>query len=701
MRAPLFVLGLSLLSFDITAASVGAVDEQRLEAADAEPGNWFTIHRGGRADHYSPLAQVDESNVGELGFAWEYATHTTRGLESTPVVVDGVMYASGPWGRVYALDARTGTEKWTFDPEVPGEWGRRPCCDIVNRGVAVWKGRVFVASLDARLFALDAATGHVVWVRDTLIDHARLQPSTGAPQIAGNRVVIGNAGAELGVRGYISAYDVESGALAWRFFTVPGDPRKPYEHPELAMAAKTWSPHSAWDVGGGGTVWDAMAYDPKLNLLYVGVGNGSPHPVYSRSPGGGDTLFVSSILAINPDTGRLKWHYQTTPGDSYDYTATQQLVLADLPIGGRTRQVLMQAPKNGFFYVLDRATGELLSAKPYGAVNWATEIDSRSGRPRLTSQADFSREPKLIYPGQAGAHNWRPMSFHPGHGLTYIPVIEMPMVFQYKPVHGYRAGRSNQQVDTLDPDSVGPAQRGTARVPTHELDFLVAYDPVNQREVWRAATSSTAEQSGGVLSTAGNLVFQGDSTGFLHVYSAETGAPLAHLNVGTSIMAAPMSYTVDGVQYVAVMAGLGGATGWVFPKDSAAFRYGNEGRIVAFRLGGVRVPLPARVDRRASAPPPPGIPTSPVMVARGKAAFDRARCSWCHANQGPGLVPDLFAMPPEKHLLFRQIVIGGLLERNGMASFKDLLTEADVDDIHAFLVDGARQRQAGESHRRP
>lgn len=668
------------------APAPARVDAERLSQADSEPQNWYNIHRGGASDHFSPLDQINEDNAAELGFAWQYDTNSTRGLEATPLVVDGVMYTSGIWGRVYALDARTGRELWTFDPKVPGKWGRRACCDIVNRGVTVWKGKVYVASLDARLIALDSVTGKVLWEEDTLLDHERYQTSTGAPQIAGDKVVIGNAGAELGVRGYISAYDTETGKLAWRFFTVPGDPTKPFEHPELEMASKTWDPASTWDVGGGGTVWGDMAYDAKLNLLYVGVGNGSPHAAYARSPKGGDNLFLASILAINPDTGRLVWHYQTTPRDSWDYTATQQMTLADLEVDGKLRQVLMQAPKNGFFYVLDRATGELLSAEKYATANWATHVDKSTGKAVLAEQADFSKEPKLIYPGQAGAHNWRPMSYSPKTRLVYIPLLEYPMVYSFAPKPHYMPGESNEWVNVLGNDAVNAKQLGSAKSPVYQMDFLQAWDPVAQKEVWRVAASADPESSGGVLATGGNLVLQGDNAGYLNVYAADTGASLARINVGTGIMAAPMSYAVDGEQYVAVMAGVGGASNWTFTVNSAAYRYGNAGRIVAFKLGGGKVPLRDVIDRN-QIPEPPQVKTSPQLVAQGEQLYKKARCGSCHNAGAPGLVPNLFAMPQGKHAIFRQILLDGALEANGMANFSDLLNEQDVEALHAYIVE--------------
>jgi quinohemoprotein ethanol dehydrogenase len=670
------------------AAAVRAawVDEERIANADAEPQNWYATNRGTGEDHYSPLSQINESNVGTLGFAWDYKTKTTRGLEASPLVIDGVMYTSGNWGMVYAVDAKTGAEIWTYDPKVAGEWARRACCDIVNRGVAAWKGKIYVGSLDGYLIAIDAATGKEVWRKDTLVDRSRYYTISGAPKIAGGKVVIGNGGADLGVRGYISAYDAETGEFAWRFFTVPGDPKKPFEHPEMEQASKTWDPNSMWDVGGGGTAWDAMAYDPALNLLYVGTGNGAPHPIKSRSPKGGDNLYLASILAINPDTGRLAWHYQTTPGENWDYTATQQMILADLD----GRKVLMQAPKNGFFYILDRATGELLSAEKFGKANWASHVDMKTGRPVQTKHSDYSQQPKLIYPGQAGAHNWHAMSLNPKTGLVYIPLLELPMVYSYNPRKNYGAGEDNQQVAILSTDDPSIASQLPGGVYPADMNYLQAWDPLTQTERWRVAVEDVYEGSG-VLSTGGDLVFQGTGAGFLNVYAAATGAQLASLAVGTGIMAAPISYSVDGEQYISVMAGMGGPPSWYYQQSSAAYRYGNDGRIVTFKLSGGAVPIPALVKRDAVVLPPPAVPTSPEMIARGEELFETARCTWCHVD-GPGLVPDLFSLTPEKHARFKSVVYDGALKSRGMASFSDMLTEADVDAVHAYIVDETRKR---------
>jgi quinohemoprotein ethanol dehydrogenase len=689
--ALLIIIGVVAIADRLSTNSergAGWVDEARL--VDADPSNWYTVRRGWAGDHYSPLNQINENNVDELGFAWEYETHTTRGLEASPVVVDGIMYTSGNWGWVYAVEAATGKRLWVFSPGVDGKWGRRSCCDIVNRGVAVWKGRVFVAALDGRLIALDASTGEKVWEQQTLIDESRFQVITAAPQIAGDKVIIGNSGAELGVRGYISAYDAASGEFAWRFFTVPGDPELPFEHPELEAASKTWDPNSMWDIGGGGTVWDSMAYDPELNLLYVGTGNGSPHPVYSRSPAGGDNLYLSSILAINPDSGRLVWHYQTTPGDSWDYTATQNMIMADLELDGAERQVIMQAPKNGFFYVLDRATGELLSADAYGKVTWASHVNMETGRPVLTDIADFSQSPKLIYPGQAGAHMWEPMSYSLQTGLVYIPVMQLPQVYSFRPEPEYRPGVDNQHVRTIGYDTPEIAAQIAREGEPEIKTFIQAWDPVSKQEKWRVRIADH-DHIGGILSTAGNLIFQGDHAGNLKVFTADRGKLLKTIHVGTGMMAAPISYSVDGVQYVSIMAGLGGSGHWRYTEDSAALRYGNDGRIVTFKLGGGDTPMPEVIASR-ELQEPPVVRTSPEMVARGRASFRRARCTSCHGVSGaPGLLPDMLLMTPETHGIFKDIVLEGVYRSKGMDDFSDLLTESDVEDIQAFIVDEANK----------
>ena len=355
------------------------VDQARLTAADNDPGNWMSHGRTYSEQRYSPLDKINATNVGQLGLAWTFQLATNRGVEATPIVVDGVMYTTSAWSVVYALNAKNGQLLWQYDPKVDRQVGYHACCDVVNRGVAVWKGRVYVAALDGRLIALDAKSGQVVWSVQTT-DPKMSYTITMAPRIIKGRVMIGNSGSEYGVRGYVSAYDADTGKLDWRFFTVPGDPAKGFENKAMESAAKTWN-GQWWKAGGGGSPWDAMSYDPETNLLYFGTGNGLPWDEKARSPSGGDNLYISSIIAVNADTGEYAWHYQTTPGDSWDFDATQTITLADLTIDGQPRKVLMQANKNGFFYVLDRVSGKLISATPYVPQSWTKGVDMATGKP--------------------------------------------------------------------------------------------------------------------------------------------------------------------------------------------------------------------------------------------------------------------------------------------------------------------------------
>ena len=536
-----------------------------------------------------------------------FPTGHDRGHEATPIVVDGVLYATANWSVVFALDARTGRKLWRYDPQVPREKARDACCDVVNRGVAVWKGRVYLGTLDGRLIALDAKTGRVGWQVQTT-DPAKPYTITGAPRVVKDLVIIGNGGAEFGVRGYFSAYDAASGALRWRFYTVPRKPDQPQEHPELERALATWSPDSAWEWGLGGTVWDAMAYDPELDLLYVGVGNSSLYQREKRSPGGGDNLFLASILAVRPETGELVWHYQTTPGESWDYTATQQIVLADLVVGGRERKVLLQAPKNGFFYVLDRVTGELLSAEPYVAVNWASHVDLETGRPVETGRADWLEESRFVVPSVMGGHNWHPMAFHPKTGLVYIPTNEMAYRFHPLATPTRLPGTFNTGEDlaALAAEIDGFERSLRFCEPTQ----LTAWDPVAGRAVWRVGHRS--EVNGGALATGANLVFQGNGDGRFVAYRADDGAPLWTSEVGVAVMAGPVSYEIDGEQYVAVLAGAGGAAG----LNLTMLAYQNAGYVIAYKRGG-EASLPKVKPRVLEVPDPPPLRADAATLGGG------------------------------------------------------------------------------------
>ena len=687
----------------------GQVDVARLQAASGEPGQWLALGRNWQGDRFSPLTKISVDSATKLGFAWEYEFRSHRGRvehgqEATPLVVDGVIYASGPWGSAIAVDAKSGRERWRYDPEVDGSYNRKACCDVVSRGLQVWKGKVYVATLDGHLVALDARDGRELWKVDTLIDRDQRSYSiTGPPQVAGPVVVIGNSGAEFGVRGYVTAYDLDTGKQRWRFYTVPGDPDiSPPEHPEMAEALKTWSPDSDWVSGLGGTVWGEMNYDPQLDLLYVGTGNASPLAPWARSPGGGDNLYLASILAIRPDTGRLAWHFQTTPGEMWDYTATQNMILADLTIDGRLRKVLMQAPKNGYFYVLDRATGEFISAKPYVFTNWATSLDAK-GKPTINPDATYREQAALIFPTGAGGHNWPPMAFNPQTQLVYIPARESGMVMSALPgEYEWKPGQANGAhriafsffVDLLSPaerkeyDAVIAAHPGLPDPATRE--FLIAWDPVKQQERWRLPVGRAELAGGGVLTTAGNLVVQGTSAGKLMVYRADTGVVVKEIDVGTGIMAAPVSYEIDGEQYIAVLAGFGGAMSPLYPAESAAHGRQNYGRLLAFKVDGAATPLPPARQTVRTPEPPKRADLASDLAPRGAGLFF-TYCVLCHGGQGDARLsayPDLFRLDAAVHAEFQNIVHGGALKANGMASFADVLSTDDVKAIQAFLVQG-------------
>ena len=669
------------------AQPAGAVDGQRIANADAEPGNWMSTGRTYDEQRFSPLDAVSTESVENLGLAWYWDTDTTRGLEATPIVVDGVMYTTGTWSVVWAHDARTGELLWSYDPEVSKAHGKYACCDVVNRGVAVWKGRVYSGVLDGRLIALDAASGELAWEVQTT-DTNLPYTITGAPRIVKDRVIIGNGGAEYGVRGYITAYDTANGAEAWRFYTVPGDPSKPFESPALERAAATWRGGKWWEIGGGGTVWDSMAYDPELDLLYIGVGNGSPWNRHIRSPGGGDNLYLSSIVAIDPDDGSMAWFYQTTPGDHWDYTAVQHMILADLEIGGVLRKVIMQAPKNGFFYVLDRTNGEFISAQAYVPVTWASHVDPETGRPVETPEAHYTDDVRKIRPSPYGGHNWHPMTYHPGTGLVYIPALDIPFNFAQDNAFRVNPGQWNTGVDTSQ--TIPPKDPDTMLANIQDVKgHLAAWNPVEQREVWRV--QHALSWNGGLLSTAGNLVFQGLADGRFVAYAADTGDLVWEYPVDAGIIAAPVAYQVDGEQYIAVVAGWGGAYGLASGVPRHRGNVLSEGRILAFKLGG-KVELPELQVAYLEIPEPPDIATTPERVAAGEVLF-HTYCSVCH---GPGIsssgaLADLRYSTEAIHAIWNNILLDGVFIERGMPRFDNVLTAEDSRALQAYVVDMTRQ----------
>ncbi|WP_433993613.1 PQQ-dependent dehydrogenase, methanol/ethanol family [Tardiphaga robiniae] len=662
---------------DHIKAVTSAIDSAAITANTATSKDWPTYGLDYAETRFSKLNQITAENVKDIGLMWTYNLESIRGVEATPLVVDGIMYVSAPWSVVHAVDTRTGKRLWTFDPGVDREKGYRGCCDVVNRGVALYKGKVFVGAYDGRLVALDAATGTKVWEKDTVIDRKMSYTITGAPRVFNGKVVIGNGGAEYGVRGYVTAYDAETGNQAWRWFTVPGDPAKPFEDDSMAAAAKTWDPAGKyWVNGGGGSAWDTITFDPDLNMVYIGTGNGSPWNRNLRSPGGGDNLYLGSIVALNADTGKYLWHYQETPGDNWDYTSTQPMILADLTIDGAPRKVVLHAPKNGFFFVIDRTNGKFISAKNFVDVNWATGYDA-SGRPIEVPEARSPDKSFDSIPGPFGAHNWHPMSFNPQTGLVYLPAQGVPLnltgektLVQNAPAENKFGGTTGWNVGfslNAEPPKNPPFGR------------LIAWDPVKQKEAWRA--EYIAPWNGGTLTTAGNLVFQGTADGRFIAYNAKTGEKLWETPVGTGVVAAPATYMVDGVQYVSVAVGWGG----VFGITQRATDREAPGTVYTFAIGG-KAPLPAftkyQIGNLLT-----GVKYDPAHVPEGTSIYVNA-CATCHGVPGVdkgGNVPNLGYVSTETITNLKDIVFNGPFKGKGMPDFTGKLTEADVVKIQAFI----------------
>jgi quinohemoprotein ethanol dehydrogenase len=666
---------------------VTVVDDAALRAAGQDSGDWLTYGRTYDEQRFSSLKEINEQTVGKLGLTWSYDLATLRGLEATPLVQDGVLYTSSAWSLVYAFDARTGKLLWQYDPQVPKDHSKFVCCDVVNRGVALYRGRVYVGTLDGRLIALDAKTGMVVWSVQTTPKDGPFA-ITGAPRIANGRVIIGNAGAEYAVRGYVSAYDAETGNLVWRTYTVPGDPSKPFESEAMRKAAATWS-GEWWKAGGGGTAWDTIVYDPETNFVFFGTGNGSPW--FDNLRGKGDSLYVASIVALRADTGEQMWAYQTTPGDNWDYDATQPLMLATLNIAGQQRRVLMQANKNGFFYELDPKTGQLISAKPYAEINWATGIDS-NGRPIENVAVRELKDATIVRPSSAGAHNWHPLSFNPTRGLVYMGVLDATSL---QAVTANWKINLHDQTTGLDRGYIGPVRKQWLGL--KPAGKLVAWDPAAQREAWHVDLPDPG--SGGTLSTAGNLVFQGRADGKLRAYRATDGQMLWEFDAGIGIMAPPMTYQVDGKQYMAVLAGWGGPE--VLGNRATGHGKIAPGKLLAFAIGGT-----AMLPPYEHVVPPVPMPT--FQLAASKADVDKGRvlfatfCARCHGAEvvSSGLVPDLRYSTAGTHEKFEGIVRGGALREVGMPSFAEDVTAAQVKLIQAYVLERARESARVETSSR-
>jgi quinohemoprotein ethanol dehydrogenase len=675
-----------------------AVNQARLEHADNEPGNWMSYGRTYSEQRYSPLSSINAQNVSQLGLAWTYEMRAPRAAEATPVVVDGVMYVTSAWSIVYALDAATGRELWVYDPEVPHARGASACCDVGNRGVAVWNGKIYVGTLDGRLIALNARNGAVVWQQIT-VDQSRPYTITGAPRAAHGLVFIGNGGAEYGVRGYVSAYDAETGALKWRFYMTP-NPQGPDNAASDSVRDQmmaTWNPTAgAWlESGGGGTPWDSIVFDPETDTLWIGGGNGAPWNRDVRSPSvagrNNDNLFLSAIVGVDPETGAYKCHYQETPGETWDYTATQQIMLATLPINGEQRRVLLHAPKNGFFYVIDRSNCGLISAGSIATQTWARGVDMATGRPIENPEARYVGSTSIVLPSPFGAHNWQPMSMSPQTGFVYIPVLDAAQDFTRDSAFVYRPGRWNTgTVHASLPDD--PATRAAVR--NSLRGFLLAWDPVHQREAWRVPM--TGPWNGGTLATAGGLVFQGTVDGHFAAYDARTGAKLWDVDNGAATLAGPMTYQVGGQQYVASLASYGSvfflAAGFAAPHEGDTL----NARVNVYRLGGTATLPPRNFDRLAT-PEPPQIRASSAVLADGSRVYQEF-CGVCH---GPGVIsggvlPDLRRSPVLQDADVWRQTVHGARAANGMPDFSQWVSDSDADAIRAYVAHEAAALYAQE-----
>ena len=670
-----------LISGMASAQAPRPVDNARLTHADREPGQWMSVGRTYGEERFSPLNQINRASVKDLGLAWYADLGSTRGLEASPLMVDGVLYDTQPWNITTAFDAKTGKLLWRYDPKVPQQSARQSCCDIITRGLAAWKGKIYVATLDGRLIALDAKTGTPVWSVNTFDDNVPwAMVMTGAPRVFDGKVIIGNAGGEAAARGYITAYDAETGKKDWRFYVVPGDPAKPATGPQAKadkISAPTWT-GDWWKVGGGGGDWDTLVYDPKAKLVYIGTGNGGPYSQHFRSPQGGDNLFTSSIVALHVETGEYAWHYQEVPGDSWDYDATAPLMLTDLKMGGRLRHVIMHAPKDGFFYVLDRLSGKVLSAKNYVPVNWTSGLD-KNFKPVVRPEARYGEHPFMVTPNLGGSHNWQPMAYSPQTGLVYFPVTVNYGIFAYNPDFKQQPGNviSSGSHYTSYPEE----RKALLTSQPKSESWLMAYDPIRQKEAWRVAYPRNG--SGGVLATAGGLVFEGTINATFAAYDAKTGAKVWDMPVQQVPIAAPIAYRIDGEQYIAVNAGYAGSAHQAATNDSL-LQISDYGRLLVFKLGG-DAKLPKVVASKVVLEEPPPLNGSRDEVRLGGEIYG-AHCSSCHGEEARGGVKDLRRMSSQTHASFNDIVLGGARKDRGMASFGDILSKTDADNLHKYIV---------------
>ena len=691
---------LLVASTGLTAAIADEVDSNTGQAiinADQHPGDWLTYGRTYSEQRYSPLDQINRGNIGQLHLAWYQDLDSNRGQEGTPLVVNGVIYATTNWSKVRAYDGATGKLLWSYDPKVPGYVADKGCCDTVNRGVASWNGKLYFGTFDGRLIALDAKTGKLVWSVYTIpktgsLGQQRSYTVDGAPRIAKGRVIIGNGGAEFGARGFVSAFDAETGKLDWRFYTVPNPENKPdgaaSDSVLMSKAYQTWSANGAWKrQGGGGTVWDSIVYDPQTDLIYLGVGNGSPWNYKLRSEGKGDNWFLGSIVAIKPETGEYVWHFQETPMDQWDYTSVQQIMTADIMVNGQKRHVIMHAPKNGFFYILDAKTGEFLSGKNYVYENWAKGLDPKTGRPIYNPDALYTLNGKDWYgiPGDLGGHNFAAMSYSPKTGYVYIPAQQVPFLYegakQFTPhPDSWNLGLNMKKVGLPDTPEAKAAFIKDLK------GWIIAWDPTKQAPAF--TVEHKGPWNGGILSTAGDLLFQGLADGTFHAYDATNGKDLFKFDAHSAIIAPPVTYTANGKQYVSVLVGWGGI--YPFFLGGVARSSGwtvNHSRIITFAIDG-KAELPTHENQKGFLPVKP---PAEYDSAKAEAGYEKFQiyCAACHGDNGEsgGVLPDLrWSGAIRKQDGFYNVVGRGALTAYGMDRFDKSMKPEEIEDIRQFLI---------------
>jgi len=693
LTLPSITLLLSIAAITISPAgnakqstSMGNITKQRMLNADGDYDNWMSYGRTYGDQRFSPLKDVNAANVDQLGLSWYTDIPSKDGLSATPIVVDGVIYLGAPRSNVFAIEARTGKLLWSYDPKVKlghnisSSWNFR-----INRGVAVWEGKVFVATADCRLIALNASNGKEVWTasRETSGSHCDPEKEAsmdGAPRVANGKVYIGGGVSDFGHRGVIAAYDANTGKEIWRFYTVPGDPKNGFENEAMAMASKTWS--HGWAREGGAAVWETIVYDKELNTIYFGTDAGGSLNPEIRSPGKGDNLFTNSIVAVDADTGKYKWHYQVVPRDAWDYNANMPIILADLEIDGKKRKVLMQAPKSGFFYVIDRVTGKLISAENYVPVNWASHYDTKTGRPVELPGARYYQNKNgqaLLYPSVWGGHNWQPMSYSPLTGLVYFSAWDIPALYEYK--EGATLGGILVDSYVMGWDEETLRSRGS----------LVAWDPVRQNARWKIP--QRVPVNGGTLATAGNLVFHGTGSGEIKAYSADEGQVLWSQKTGSSIQTAPITYRIDGKQMILAIAGAPAMIRGAMPDFGATRDARGPARLMAFEIGGNK-PMPEAKSEQQTIPKPPKQFASESTIKDGEELYNAGGCWLCHGERARGFggsAPDLRGSPFLNTAEgWYQVVVKGAKQSNGMLG-EPSFSKDDSETLRAFVIKSASE----------